>query len=152
MPVPHTHGSSLRGPFDTKDSKEREAGGDGHGSYSDKGAGWGAPGPSGPTTAPPIPTRRGGLEGKGSGPSREKCTTRREQKQAWRAEKRGMKHERRQTKRVAKYERRAIKRERRHRRREMKAVRRAQGHSRADEPWKLLIFFYGARGDSAGQS
>jgi len=148
MPVPHITEPSPGGFFGGGSLKERGCGDrGGRGKYHNPGAGWCAPGPS---TVPPIPGLRSGLEG-GPGPSHEKYSSRHEQKRAWKVEKRGMKYERRRMKRAARFEKRATKYERRQRKRELKATRRAEGRTGGDDLWKLLIFFHGARRET-GQS
>jgi len=62
-----------------------------------------------------------------------------------------MKYERRRMKRAARFEKRAVKYERRQRKRELKTARRAEGRTRGDDLWKLLIFPHGARRET-GQS
>jgi len=152
MPVPHIGEPSPGRPFNGGSSKERGCGGrGGRGQHHNTRAGWCAPGTAGPNTVPPIPGLRGGLEGGEPGPSHEKYSTRREQKRAWKVEKRGMKYEHRRMKRAARFERRAVKHERRQRKRELKVARRAEGRTGGDDLWKLLIFFHGARGET-GQS
>jgi len=140
MPVPHLYEPSPNGTFGVGPSSKHE-----HGWDHNAEAGWRAPGIAGPSTAPPVPGMRGGLEGREPGPGHENRLTRHEQKRARKAEKRGVKYERRRMKRAVRFEKRAAKYERRQRRRELRAARRAEGRARRDDLWKLLIFSHGPR-------
>ena len=160
MPVPHTHEPSPKGP--SKEDLDRGLGspipgagrgtGWGRGGWHDPayrgwdnprgrgGRGWDGgrggcgPGVAGPSTMPPFRGLGGGL---GDGASYDKFPTRREQKRAWRAEKRGVKYERRRMKRARKHER-------RQRKREVRAMRHGEGHGHSRGAWKLIISSHGA--------